>query len=168
MGGGVCNSYNTTEEKNNHSTDLRSANDERRTHKYEQPPPKSDLSPPKTNTEDPTPTSTPTQAIVSAGAMGSAVAKRLVHGGCTIYTNLDGRSPTANQRALDVGMINVHLLTLLCRKARRIRRRGEADIFKGFAKVFERVAGSLEGDRKDVETLKTGVEKALELQGMSK
>jgi hypothetical protein len=45
---------------------------------------------------------------------------------------------------------------------------GEADIFKGFAKVFERVAGSLEGDRKDVETLKTGVEKALELQGTSK
>lgn len=45
---------------------------------------------------------------------------------------------------------------------------GEADTFKGFAKVFERVAGSLEGDRKDVETLKTGVEQALELQGTSK
>jgi hypothetical protein len=27
---------------------------------------------------------------------------------------------------------------------------GEVDIFKGFAKVFERVAGSLEGDQKDV------------------
>ncbi|KAG1760990.1 hypothetical protein EDD22DRAFT_898670, partial [Suillus occidentalis] len=37
----------------------------------------------------------------------------------------------------------------------------------GFAKVFERVAGSLEGDRKDVETLKTGVEKSPELQGIS-
>jgi hypothetical protein len=45
---------------------------------------------------------------------------------------------------------------------------GEADIFKGFSKVFERVAESLEGDREDVETLKNGVERALELQGTSK
>ncbi|KAG1728811.1 6-phosphogluconate dehydrogenase C-terminal domain-like protein [Suillus occidentalis] len=304
----------------------------------------------------------PAIAIVSAGAMGSAVAKRLVRGGCTVYTNLDGRSPAAHQRALDAGMINVPLPTLLSRStwilsivppgealtfAQKIRSAlgalsssgsnantsalprafvdcnavnpemvkrigglfretpmgfidagivgtpprdgwdptfyacsesgseelledfavlaqyglkvsllkgagagigdasslklcesmmkkgsiglfmtmmltahrsspatadalmkelsisqpalmgrlihtvpegipkayrfvaemeglaefvggGEADIFKGFAKVFERVAGSLEGDRKDVETLKTGVEKALELQGTSK
>jgi len=45
---------------------------------------------------------------------------------------------------------------------------GEADVFKGFAGVFERVAGSLEGDGVDVETLRSGVEKALELQGTSK
>ncbi|KAG2039448.1 hypothetical protein BDR03DRAFT_951994, partial [Suillus americanus] len=45
---------------------------------------------------------------------------------------------------------------------------GEADVFKGFARVFERVAGSLEGDGVDIETLKSGVEKALEVQGTSK
>ncbi|KAG1844693.1 hypothetical protein F4604DRAFT_1820821 [Suillus subluteus] len=54
-----------------------------------------------------------TLAVVSAGAMGSAIAKRLVHAGCTVYTNLDGRSPAAHQRALDAGMINVPLETLL-------------------------------------------------------
>jgi hypothetical protein len=37
-----------------------------------------------------------------------------------------------------------------------------------FARVFESVAGSLEGDVVDVETLRNGVEKALELQGTSK
>ncbi|KIK31430.1 hypothetical protein CY34DRAFT_814591, partial [Suillus luteus UH-Slu-Lm8-n1] len=56
-----------------------------------------------------------TIAIVSAGAMGSAIAKRLVHAGCTIYTNLDGRSHAAHQRALDTGTINVPLPTLLSR-----------------------------------------------------
>jgi len=45
---------------------------------------------------------------------------------------------------------------------------GEADVFKGFARVFERVAGSLEGDGVDVETLRSGVEKVLELQATSK
>jgi hypothetical protein len=44
----------------------------------------------------------------------------------------------------------------------------EADTFKRFSKVFEKVAESLEGDRENVETLKSGVEKALELQGTSK
>ncbi|KAG2344183.1 hypothetical protein BDR05DRAFT_197976 [Suillus weaverae] len=52
-------------------------------------------------------------AIVSAGAMGSAIAKRLVHGGCTVYTNLDGRSPAAHSRALAAGMTIVPLPTLL-------------------------------------------------------
>jgi 3-hydroxyisobutyrate dehydrogenase-like beta-hydroxyacid dehydrogenase len=52
-------------------------------------------------------------AVVSAGAMGSAIAKRLVHAGCTVYTNLDGRSPAAHQRALEAGMINVPIETLL-------------------------------------------------------
>ncbi|KAJ8581097.1 hypothetical protein M405DRAFT_833091 [Rhizopogon salebrosus TDB-379] len=52
-------------------------------------------------------------AVVSAGAMGSAVAKRLVTGGCTVYTNLDGRSDAAHQRAHDAGMINVPLETLV-------------------------------------------------------
>ncbi|KAG2105489.1 6-phosphogluconate dehydrogenase C-terminal domain-like protein [Suillus discolor] len=56
----------------------------------------------------------PTNAIViSAGAMGSAIAKRLVQSGCTVYTNLDNRSPAAHQRALDAGMINLPFETLL-------------------------------------------------------
>ncbi|KAG1733544.1 hypothetical protein EDB19DRAFT_1830925 [Suillus lakei] len=54
-----------------------------------------------------------TIAVVSAGAMGSAIAKRLVHAGCTVYTNLDGRPSSAHQRALDAGMINVPLETLV-------------------------------------------------------
>jgi len=45
---------------------------------------------------------------------------------------------------------------------------GEADVFNGSVRVFERVAGSLEGDGVDVETLRSGVEKAFELQGTSK
>ncbi|KAG0694163.1 6-phosphogluconate dehydrogenase C-terminal domain-like protein [Suillus ampliporus] len=52
-------------------------------------------------------------AVVSAGAMGSAVAKRLVTAGCTVYTNLDGRSEAAHQRARDAGMVNVSLETLV-------------------------------------------------------
>ncbi|KAG1733546.1 6-phosphogluconate dehydrogenase C-terminal domain-like protein [Suillus lakei] len=54
-----------------------------------------------------------TIAVVSAGAMGSAIAKRLVHAGCTVYTNLDGRSSSAHQRALDAGMTIVPLETLV-------------------------------------------------------
>lgn len=52
-------------------------------------------------------------AVVSAGAMGSAVAKRLVTAGCTVYTNLDGRSDAAHQRARDAGMVNVPMETLV-------------------------------------------------------
>ncbi|KAG2145747.1 hypothetical protein BD769DRAFT_1771762 [Suillus cothurnatus] len=44
----------------------------------------------------------------------------------------------------------------------------EADVFNGSVRVFERVVGSLEGDGVDVETLRSGVEKAFELQGTSK
>ncbi|OAX35981.1 6-phosphogluconate dehydrogenase C-terminal domain-like protein [Rhizopogon vinicolor AM-OR11-026] len=55
----------------------------------------------------------PSIAVVSAGAMGSAVAKRLVSAGCTVYTNLDGRSDAAHARAQDAGMINVPLETLV-------------------------------------------------------
>lgn len=31
-------------------------------------------------------------AVIAAGAMGSAVARRLTNAGCTVLTNLDGRS----------------------------------------------------------------------------
>jgi len=45
--------------------------------------------------------------------MDSSIAKRLVHTGHTVDTNLDGCSPAAHQRALEAGMINVPIETLL-------------------------------------------------------
>ncbi|KAG1848850.1 hypothetical protein C8R48DRAFT_614620 [Suillus tomentosus] len=55
----------------------------------------------------------PAITVISAGAMGSAISKRLVQSGCTVYTNLDNRSPAAHQRALDAGMINLPIESLL-------------------------------------------------------
>ncbi|KAG2125966.1 6-phosphogluconate dehydrogenase C-terminal domain-like protein [Suillus clintonianus] len=55
----------------------------------------------------------PRLAVVAAGAMGSAVAKRLVSFGCTVYTNLDGRSEATRKRAQDAGMINVSINELV-------------------------------------------------------
>ncbi|KAH9945651.1 6-phosphogluconate dehydrogenase [Amylocystis lapponica] len=57
----------------------------------------------------------PTLAVVSAGAMGSAVARRLVTAGCTVLTNLDGRSPATRARAHDAGMLDVPLPELAAR-----------------------------------------------------
>ncbi|KAH7912261.1 6-phosphogluconate dehydrogenase C-terminal domain-like protein [Hygrophoropsis aurantiaca] len=51
----------------------------------------------------------PRIAVVAAGAMGSAVANRLHRAGCTVLTNLDGRSDATRRRALDAGMIDVSL-----------------------------------------------------------
>ncbi|KAJ7594658.1 6-phosphogluconate dehydrogenase C-terminal domain-like protein [Mycena floridula] len=48
---------------------------------------------------------TVTIAVVAAGAMGSAVAQRLMTAGCTVLTNLDGRSEATRKRALDAGMV---------------------------------------------------------------
>ncbi|KAG2052564.1 hypothetical protein BDR06DRAFT_957595 [Suillus hirtellus] len=45
--------------------------------------------------------------------MGFAIAKRLVQSGCTVYTNLDNRSPAAHQCALDAGMITLPIETFL-------------------------------------------------------
>jgi len=46
----------------------------------------------------------PTIAVIAAGAMGSAVGARLVAHGCTVLTNLDGRSPNSFERAKKAGM----------------------------------------------------------------
>ncbi|KAG2128033.1 6-phosphogluconate dehydrogenase C-terminal domain-like protein [Suillus bovinus] len=51
----------------------------------------------------------PRLAVVAAGAMGAAVAKRLTSFGCTVYTNLDGRSEATRKRAQDAGMIDLPL-----------------------------------------------------------
>ncbi|KAJ4493905.1 6-phosphogluconate dehydrogenase C-terminal domain-like protein [Lentinula edodes] len=45
-----------------------------------------------------------TIAVIAAGAMGSAVGRRLVEGGCTVLTNLDGRSEATRKRAAECGM----------------------------------------------------------------
>ncbi|KAI0058632.1 6-phosphogluconate dehydrogenase C-terminal domain-like protein [Artomyces pyxidatus] len=49
----------------------------------------------------------PTIAIIAAGAMGSAVARKLTTAGCTVLTNLDGRSEATRRRALAAGMQDV-------------------------------------------------------------
>ncbi|KAH7888322.1 6-phosphogluconate dehydrogenase C-terminal domain-like protein [Phlebopus sp. FC_14] len=59
------------------------------------------------------PTTPPRIAIVAAGMMGAAVAGRLTKAGCTVYTNLDGRSAATRQRAKDAGMIDVPLTDLV-------------------------------------------------------
>ncbi|KAG1777068.1 hypothetical protein EV702DRAFT_944132, partial [Suillus placidus] len=49
----------------------------------------------------------PRLAVVTAGAMGATVAKRLTSFGCTVYTNLNGRSEATRNRAQDAGMIDL-------------------------------------------------------------
>ena len=51
----------------------------------------------------------PTFGIVAAGAMGSAVATQLTKAGCTVLTNLDGRSEATRKRAHEAGMQDVSL-----------------------------------------------------------
>ena len=51
----------------------------------------------------------PQIAVIAAGAMGSAVAKRLTGAGCTVYTNLDGRSEATCQRAKEAGILDAPL-----------------------------------------------------------
>ncbi len=45
-----------------------------------------------------------TIAVIAAGAMGSAVSRRLVQRGCTVLTNLEGRSESTRRRAIEAGM----------------------------------------------------------------
>ncbi|THH09216.1 hypothetical protein EW145_g2174 [Phellinidium pouzarii] len=58
----------------------------------------------------------PNIAVVSAGEMGAAVAAKLVKAGCTVFTNLDGRSDATRTRAAKVGMQDVPF-TELSRRA---------------------------------------------------
>ncbi|THV06713.1 6-phosphogluconate dehydrogenase C-terminal domain-like protein [Dendrothele bispora CBS 962.96] len=51
----------------------------------------------------------PTIAVVAAGAMGSAVGHRLTQAGCTVLTNLDGRSEATRRRTEDAGMKDASL-----------------------------------------------------------
>ncbi|KAG2358932.1 6-phosphogluconate dehydrogenase C-terminal domain-like protein [Suillus spraguei] len=55
----------------------------------------------------------PRLAVISAGVMGAAVAKRLTSFGCTVYTNLEGRSEATRKRAQDAGMIELSVNELV-------------------------------------------------------
>lgn len=57
----------------------------------------------------------PTLAVVAAGAMGAAVARRLTSAGCTVLTNLEGRSQATRERAASAGMVDVPLSELAAR-----------------------------------------------------
>ena len=48
--------------------------------------------------------SKPVVAVIAAGEMGAAVGAKLVAAGCTVYTNLDNRSPATRKRAADAGL----------------------------------------------------------------
>jgi len=49
----------------------------------------------------------PTVAVIGTGAMGSAVAQRLVEHGCRVLTLLEGRSAASRARAAAAGMVGV-------------------------------------------------------------
>ncbi|KAF8995465.1 6-phosphogluconate dehydrogenase, partial [Cyathus striatus] len=48
-----------------------------------------------------------TITIVAPGAMGSAVGRKLVEGGCIVFTNLEGRSAASRKRAAEAGMVDM-------------------------------------------------------------
>ncbi|KAI0661262.1 6-phosphogluconate dehydrogenase C-terminal domain-like protein [Cubamyces menziesii] len=53
--------------------------------------------------------SPPTFAVIAPGAMGAAVGHRLTKAGCTVLTNLEGRSPATVERARAAGMQDASL-----------------------------------------------------------
>ncbi|KAA1478121.1 6-phosphogluconate dehydrogenase C-terminal domain-like protein [Dentipellis sp. KUC8613] len=59
----------------------------------------------------------PTIAIIAAGAMGAAVARRFTEAGATVLTNLDGRSEPTRRRAHDAGMQDVPFAELARRSS---------------------------------------------------
>ncbi|CCM00841.1 uncharacterized protein FIBRA_02883 [Fibroporia radiculosa] len=59
--------------------------------------------------------SQPTLAVVAAGAMGAAVARRFTTAGCTVLTILDGRSAATRARAAAAGMQDVSMRELVTR-----------------------------------------------------
>jgi len=59
--------------------------------------------------------SAPTLAVVAAGAMGAAVARRFTTAGCTVLTNLEGRSAATRARAVAAGMQDVPMRELAAR-----------------------------------------------------
>lgn len=52
-------------------------------------------------------------SIIGAGAMGSAVARRLIANGCEVLTSLEGRTAASRERAQAAGMVEAPLERLL-------------------------------------------------------
>src|SRR5690606_4655655 len=48
-------------------------------------------------------------SIIGAGAMGCAVARRLIAHGCKVLTSLEGRTAASRERAQAAGMVDVPL-----------------------------------------------------------
>ncbi|KAK0212593.1 6-phosphogluconate dehydrogenase C-terminal domain-like protein [Desarmillaria ectypa] len=55
-----------------------------------------------------------TIAVIAAGAMGSAVSRKLVQRGCTVLTNLEGRSESTRRRARKAGMKEATYNSIAC------------------------------------------------------
>ncbi|TFK44493.1 6-phosphogluconate dehydrogenase C-terminal domain-like protein [Crucibulum laeve] len=53
-----------------------------------------------------------TVAVIAPGAMGSAVAGRLIQSGCSVLTILEGRSDETRKRAKEVGMVDASITAI--------------------------------------------------------
>jgi hypothetical protein len=65
-----------------------------------------------------------------------------LHAGCTVYTNLDGRSTAAHQRALEAGKINVPLDALLSKSNWILSIGPPGEAFASAQKIRRVLAGS--------------------------
>ncbi|KAG2072255.1 6-phosphogluconate dehydrogenase C-terminal domain-like protein [Suillus decipiens] len=83
----------------------------------------------------------PRLAVVAAGVMGAAVAKRLTSFGCTVYTNLEGRSEATRKRAQDAGMIDLSVNELVLKSDWILSILPPRDAMS-FAEKIQKVAGS--------------------------
>ncbi|KAF8550689.1 6-phosphogluconate dehydrogenase C-terminal domain-like protein [Imleria badia] len=68
--------------------------------------------------------------------MGSAVAKRLTNAGCTVYTDLDGRSEVTRHRAKEAGMLDASLDEIV------VKEKPGSNLF---TETVKRIAGLLAG-----------------------
>ncbi|OBZ66588.1 hypothetical protein A0H81_13500 [Grifola frondosa] len=91
--------------------------------------------------------SAPTLAIIAAGSMGAAVGRRLTTAGCTVLTNLDGRSAATRARAVAAKMQDAPLEEI-ARRARwvlSILPPSEALAFAGRFRAVSDAAGARTG-----------------------
>ncbi|EIN12100.1 6-phosphogluconate dehydrogenase C-terminal domain-like protein [Punctularia strigosozonata HHB-11173 SS5] len=89
----------------------------------------------------------PTLAIIGAGAMGAAMARRMTALGCTVLTDLTGRSSRTMDRAQAAGMVDRPLPDILSQKDVRwvmsVLPPGEAERFAITLKdTYSRIKGS--------------------------
>jgi hypothetical protein len=91
----------------------------------------------------------PTLAIIGAGAMGSAMARRMTAMGCAVFTDLTGRSPGTQDRAEAAGMTHRPLEEILQHKDIRwimsVLPPAEAE---GFAQRLKNTYATVRGDER--------------------